>query len=87
MNNQVIETIDGEATNLALHVQLCEQRYLQLLTKLDTVDDNINTIHTIIKDIHAKLDSEQKGQLRTYLGWAGVVITALLAAVIHLVIG
>ena len=86
MSNQVIETIEGEATNLALHVQLCEQRYLQLLTKLDQVDDNLHNIHTIIKDIQSKLDGGQNSQLRTYLTWAGVVITALLGAVIHLVI-
>jgi hypothetical protein len=85
MSNSIIETLDGEATNLALHVQLCEQRYLQLLTKLDAVDDNLHNMHVIIKDIQSKLDVGQNSQLRTYLTWAGVVITALLGAVLHLV--
>ena len=85
MSNSIIETIEGEANNLALHVQLCEQRYLQLLTKLDQVDENLRDIHTMMLDIQNKLSGEQSFKLRTYLTWAGVVITALLAAVIHLI--
>lgn len=85
MSNNIIETLDGEATNLALHVQLCEQRYLQLISKFDSVDQNLRDIHNIITDIRSRLDTENTTKLRTYLTWAGVSITALMGAVLHLV--
>ena len=85
MSNSIIETIEGEATNLALHVQLCEQRYLQLLTKLDQVDDSLKQMHVIINEIRENLDTQGSARLRTYLTWAGVIITSLLGAVMHLI--
>ena len=44
MTIAVIDTLPDEGTNLALHVQLCEQRYLQLLTKLDQTDRALTDI-------------------------------------------
>ena len=80
MSTQVIERMAGEETNLALHVQLCEQRYIQLITKLDQVDAALDDIKMTLITINTKLDKEESTKLRTYLGWAGVVIVALLGA-------
>lgn len=85
MSTQVIDRVDGEDTNLALHVQLCEQRYIQLITKLDQVDGALDAIKDTLVAINAKLDREEASKLRTYLGWAGVVIVALLGGMIHLI--
>lgn len=85
MSNAVIETVQEEGSNLALHVQLCEQRYLQLLYKFDQVDHSLEKINQNLGVIQSKLETEQSSKLKTYLSWAGVVIVALLGAVLHLV--
>lgn len=85
MSNAVIETMTEEGSNLALHVQLCEQRYLQLLHKFDQVDASLDKINATLVVIQSKLETEQSTRLRTYLSWAGVVIVSLLGAVVHLV--
>lgn len=85
MTNEVIDTIAGESEDLGLHVDLCSQRYAQLIRKFDQVDHSLQTIHTTLIDIQGRLNVEQTSKLRTYLSWAGIVITALLGAVIALV--
>jgi uncharacterized protein YqiB (DUF1249 family) len=86
MSNEVIETIAGESDNLALHVQLCEQRYIQLLNKLDNVDKKFDSLETMLKEIKTSLTSEETAKYKTYLTWAGVVITALIGVVTHFLI-
>ena len=85
MSNVVIETMTEEGSNLALHVQLCEQRYLQLLRKFDQVDQSLGKINETLVDIQSRLETEQSTKLKTLLSWAGVVIVTLLGAVVHLV--
>jgi hypothetical protein len=84
MSNTVIETVTEETTNLALHVQLCEQRYLQLLNKFDQVDARLDQIAETLGDINERIGRNQHAQLQTYLAWAGVVITALAGGIFHL---
>ena len=67
------------------HVQLCEQRYLQLLHKFDQVDSNLEKINATLATIQSKLETEQSSKLKTYLSWAGVVVVALLGTVLHLI--
>lgn len=85
MSTALIETVTEETTNLALHVQLCEQRYLQLLNKFDQVDTRLDQITEMLQDINERIGRNQHAQLQTYLAWAGVVIVTLLGAVVHLV--
>jgi len=87
MSNTVIETVTEETTNLALHVQLCEQRYLQLLNKFDQVDARLDQIMETLGDINERIGRNQHAQLQTYLVWAGVVIVSLGGTVLHLIAG
>ena len=50
-DNTIIETVLAESDNLALHVQLCEQRYLQLLNKFDSVDNRLERLETMLMEI------------------------------------
>jgi hypothetical protein len=84
MSNVVIETMQEEGSNLVLHVQLCEQRYLQLLHKFDQVDASLIKINDALLSIQSKLETEQISKLKTYLSWAGVLIVTLLGTVGHL---
>jgi len=86
MSNNVIETMDGEAENLALHVQLCEQRYLQLISKFDDVDKKFDKIEIILNEIKGNLTSEETTKYKTYLTWSGVVIAALIGVVTHIML-
>lgn len=84
MSNNVIETIPGESDNLALHVQLCEQRYLQLINKFDQVDGRLDKIENVLVEIKTSLQTTNIEVYKKYLAWAGVVITALGGLIIHL---
>jgi len=86
MTTQVIDRVDGEEKDLVLHVQLCEQRYIQLITKLDQVDAALDDIKSTLYNINLKLERDESSKLKTYLSWAGVVITTLLGAVITMLI-
>ena len=86
MSNQVIETIAGESENLALHVQLCEQRYLQLLSKLDHVDARFAVMESMLVEIKDQLTAQTSNTDKTYLKWAGSVIIVLSTTLIGVVI-
>ena len=85
-DNTIIETVPAEADNLALHVQLCEQRYLQLLTKFDSVDARFERLETMLLEIKESINNSQIEVYKKYLSWAGIIITALLGIVAHNII-
>jgi hypothetical protein len=86
MSNQIIETIPGESENLALHVQLCEQRYLQLINKLDHVDGRFAVMESMLLEIKDKLTAQTTSNDKTYLRWAGSIIFVLSTTLIGLVV-
>lgn len=81
----LIKTIDQESEDLKLHVDLCAQRYHQLIDKIGTVEQRLTNIETMMVEIKQALNSTKSDTYQTYLKWTGVVIVALLGAVIHLV--
>lgn len=85
MNNQLIETLPAESDNLALHVQLCEQRYLQLINKLDHVDNKFTSVEDVLNEINDKLSAQTTDNTKTYLKWAGSIIFVLSTSLIGLV--
>jgi hypothetical protein len=78
MSTTVITPVPGESENLELHTELCAQRYNQLMAKFDEVDGRLTKIETMLTDIHAQVGGLDSQRYRTYLVWAGVVITTLL---------
>ena len=84
--SNVINTVTGEDDNLQLHVQLCEQRYQQLLVKFDEVDDRLDVIERMLTEIKDTVIRHKNNTYKTYLGWSGAVITVLLGAVVTLLI-
>ena len=75
--SDIIAAIPAEQDNLALHVQLCEQRYLQLLNKFDTVDQKFDRIETVLTEIKHTIENKETAHTEKYLRWAGVVIGLL----------
>ena len=74
MSEQLIEQITGESENLVLHVELCQQRYLQLLSKFDIVELRLAGVGDTLREIQHKLNDTKTSTLETYLKWAGIVI-------------
>ena len=83
MNNSLIDMVDQEATDLALHVDLCQQRYLQLIKKVDTIDEKLETMDSTIQEIKLLLSANESTKLKTYLSWAGFIIVTLVGVVIN----
>jgi tetrahydromethanopterin S-methyltransferase subunit G len=85
MKTEVINTIAGESDNLALHVQLCEQRYMQLINKFDAVDHRFERIENVLNEIKNCIDTKETAHTVQYLRWAGGIIGILSTVVIGLV--
>jgi hypothetical protein len=75
--SDLIASIPAEADNLSLHVQLCEQRYLQLLSKFDDVDRKFTRIESTLLDIKNTIEAKEEAHTEKYLKWAGVIIGLL----------
>lgn len=82
---EIIEPLEQEGTDLQLHVDLCAQRYSQLINRLDNVDSRLAKIDIALIEIKDAITKDETNQYKTYLGWSGVLVVALLGAVIHLV--
>ena len=79
----VIENIEAERTDLALHVDLCAERYGQLIRKFDEVDLRLDQLTQMVTEIKNSVNAITTSALHTYLKWAGVIIMTLLGIVIH----
>ena len=86
MDNSVIASLPAESENLAIHVQLCEQRYLQLLNKFDQVDIKFDKIEVMLVDIKQQIKQDESDNTRLYLKWAGAIITVLATTLIGIVV-
>jgi len=82
--NNIIGAVPAESDNLALHVQLCEQRYLQLINKFDQVDRRFEKIEQMLIEIKANIGGEAITKYKMYLSWSGVVVVTLTGLVVHL---
>lgn len=80
----VIERMPGEVTDLALHVNLCEQRYIQLIDKFDQVDRRLDAIEGVLVEIRTTIAAERKDNVDKYLKWAGMIIMVLSSALVGL---
>lgn len=83
--SELIEKIIGENNNLELHVELCQQRYTQLIEKFDVVDTRLDKIETMLVEIKSGLKSEETQKYRMYLTWAGTAITLLVGVIVALI--
>lgn len=72
-----IDNIEAEKTNLELHVDLCAQRYNQLIAKLGEVDDRLDHLTELCADIKDSVTQVKATTQTTYLKWAGFVIVVL----------
>ena len=84
--SEIIEVVDGEEIDLALHTKLCSLRYQQLLNKFDQVDQQLDQLTNLCADIKNSLTQISSNTKDTYLKWAGFIIITLLGIVIHFIL-
>jgi chromosome segregation ATPase len=79
----VIRNIQAEKDSLDLHVDLCAERYEQLIRKFDEVDHRLEQLTEMVADIKESVNKITTSTQATYLKWAGFIIVTLLGIVIH----
>jgi hypothetical protein len=82
----VIGPIEGESTDLGLHVDICSQRYGQLIGKFNEVDQRLDHISSVCEEIKQTLQASQKENFQRYLAWAGGIIAVLVGVVVTLAV-
>jgi len=75
-----------ERTNLEAHVDLCQERYLNLESRLGKVESKLEKIDTDLVEIKAMISKSHVSQTRVLLTTAGGIITVLLGVVGYLFI-
>ncbi len=70
-----MSTTNLEKENLEAHVDLCEQRYKNLETRMVNIESKVEHIH---RDITAG----QKSMTKVIIGAAGTIVAGLLSTVV-----
>jgi hypothetical protein len=79
----VIRNIQAEKDSLDLHVDLCAERYNQLILKFDEVDSRLAELTQMVAEIKNSVTQATTSALHTYLKWSGFIIVTLLGIVVH----
>jgi len=68
-----------EKTNLEAHVDLCQQRYLNLEARLTKIENKVNEVHNDIVE-------GNKSMTKVLVGTAGTVVAGLLSTIVIILI-
>jgi uncharacterized coiled-coil DUF342 family protein len=79
------ETTDLEKKSLEAHVDLCAQRYRFLEQKLDTVEEKILALNTVIREVHDMVQSMSEKRNDQLINWGVGIVGTLLAVIAYLV--
>ncbi len=73
------EPTDIEKKNLEAHVELCAERYRHLETKLQAVDEKIDGMEKVIREVHDMIANLKDAKNSQTVAWAAGVISVLAA--------
>ena len=68
-----------ERENLEAHVDMCEQRYINLETRLDKIEAKV-------EHIHADINHGNKSLTKVIIGATGTIVAGLLSTIVVLLI-
>ena len=74
-----MSTTELEKQNLEAHVDLCEQRYINLEKRLGKVEEKVQHIHDDLGKSHSSL-------IKVIIGTSGTIIAGLLSTVVVILI-
>jgi hypothetical protein len=79
------ETTDLERKSLEAHVDLCAQRYRFLEQKLDTVEEKILALNTVIREVHDMVQIMSEKRNDQLINWGLGIMGTMLAVIAYLV--
>jgi chromosome segregation ATPase len=74
----LLETIDQEHADLALHVDLCASRY-------EAVEKRLASLESKVDEIHTKIDSFRTDIVKILVGSAGTISVAIITLIITII--
>jgi predicted nucleic acid-binding Zn-ribbon protein len=80
------ETTDLEKKSLEAHVDLCAQRYRFLEQKLDTFEEKILALNTVIREVHDMVQNMSDKRNDQLINWGLGIVGTLVAVIAYLVI-
>ena len=75
-----------ESQNLEAHVALCAERYQDLDNRITRIEKKLTDIDITLCEIRDEIKLDRKDLFRLFLGWAGAIITTLLASLGWLIV-
>lgn len=79
------DTSDIEKKSLEAHVELCAQRYRFLESRLEDVDTKINSLDTLVREVHDMVQKMAEKRNDQLLKWGVGIITLLTGIVGYLI--
>lgn len=80
-----MSTTDIEKQNLEAHVELCAERYKNLETKLNSLEDRMDKFEAHLVDIKNSLSNNDQGQYKTMITIGTSILGVMIAGVITLI--
>jgi len=77
----MVDTTDIEKKSLEAHVELCAERYRMLELKIETVEQEVGEVKSMVADVHGivrKMGEKRNDQI---IAWGIGIIGTLLAVV------
>ena len=71
------ETTDIEKKSLEAHVELCAERYRLIETKLESMDEKINTLFNVIAELRGMLQATNTKNNDRLINWGVGIIVSL----------
>lgn len=71
------ETTDIEKKSLEAHVELCAERYRLIETKLESMDEKINTLFSVISELRGMLQATNTKNNDRIINWGVGIIVSL----------
>jgi len=74
------DTTDIEKKSLEAHVELCAERYRLLETKLESMDEKITTLFSVIAELRGMLQATNAKNNDRLISWGVGIIVTLVGA-------
>ena len=76
-----METTDIEKKSLETHVELCAQRYKYLEEKLETVEQTVINLNTVVREVHDMVQTMSQKNTDRLINW-GIGIIVFLTGIV-----
>lgn len=75
------DTTDIEKKSLEAHVELCAERYRMLELKIETVENDVASVKSMVAEVHAMVHKMAEKRNDQLLAWGVGIIGVLLGVI------